>query len=796
MYEEDDKTPDKEQAEILEAHHIVENEFAKAVRRFEELKQFCSLPVPTTVNKEYSAINGKIQRLMRAFIKQTHPLEITKQAMEYWIDSMQRSVLFMDVLRQRSNTHIEYEKQEKPTVLYFKYEMILDGKTLAKPVNYYLLKILPPEGVETDPKKRPVIVFDPRAGHGPGIGGMKENSEIGGSLKMGYPCYFVGFFPKPVEGQTIEDVCNAEAVFISKVIEMHPEAPKPCLIGNCQAGWQIAIVAAVYPELVGVLVLPGAPMSYWMGVRGENPMRYEGGLALGSWVSAFMSDLGNGLFDGAWLVSNFERLNPANTYWKKAHNLYSKIDTEVQRFLDFEKWWGSPVFLNKKEIQFIVNGLFIGNRLSGARLRTSDRLRIDLRNIKSPILVFCSYGDDITPPQQALGWITDGFKTDEEIIVSGQTIIYALHETIGHLGIFVSSSVSTKEHEKFMSNLNLIESLPPGLYEAVVITKDDSTEHAGLASGDYVIRFEERKLDDIRAIGGNSEEDDRCFYAVKRVSESMLGLYETYVSPWVRACSNSDTAEVVRNLHPIRVRYKMFSDENMLLSWVTPKIIESVKANRRPVSEGNFFWNLQEVISDTIIANLNVYHKAKDMLTEKLFFEIYGDKFTQAFFGLLDGEVYARYAAFGLERERNIKTRMAKLLNSATKGGLPEALMRGLLYVVRGGNGFDEREFRMLRQLCDASKVLPKLSNSEFRDLMKTQHGLLNLDERNALKTIPMLLTRTTEAAAREALSAIHTVVRASGAYSMEERRRLEELENYFSAATSSQTVDANKENE
>jgi poly(3-hydroxyalkanoate) synthetase len=36
-------------------------------------------------------------------------------------------------------------------------------------------------------------------------------------------------------------------------------------------------------------------------------------------------------------------------------------------------------------------------------LLTSDGVRIDLRNIRSPILVFCSYGDNITPPAQALG---------------------------------------------------------------------------------------------------------------------------------------------------------------------------------------------------------------------------------------------------------------------------------------------------------------------------------------------------------------------------------------------------------
>ncbi len=133
-----------------------------------------------------------------------------------------------------------------------------------------------------------------------------------------------------------------------------------------------------------------------------NPMRYAGGLLGGSWLTAMTSDFGNGKFDGAWLVQNFENLNPANTLWSKQYNLYSKVDTESARYLSFEKWWGGHVFLNGPEIQYIVDNLFVGNRLATAGLVTSDGIRIDLRNIRSPIVVFCSKGDNITPPPQAL----------------------------------------------------------------------------------------------------------------------------------------------------------------------------------------------------------------------------------------------------------------------------------------------------------------------------------------------------------------------------------------------------------
>ena len=49
-------------------------------------------------------------------------------------------------------------------------------------------------------------------------------------------------------GQTIEDVCRAEAIFVEEVAARHPDAEgKPIVIGNCQAGWQIMMMAAMQP---------------------------------------------------------------------------------------------------------------------------------------------------------------------------------------------------------------------------------------------------------------------------------------------------------------------------------------------------------------------------------------------------------------------------------------------------------------------------------------------------------------------------------------------------------------------
>lgn len=488
------------------------------------------------------------------------------QAWSYWIDAWQRGVLYLDVMQQRSRQYEEHAAKVAPHVLKFGAELVIDGRTLRRPVNYVLARIVPPEGVEIDDKKRPFVIVDPRAGHGPGIGGFKAQSEIGVAFQAGHPCYFIGFLPEPVPGQTIEDIISAEAAFLERVIALHPEADgRPAVVGNCQAGWAVMMVAAKRPDLFGPIIVAGSPLSYWAGVRGENPMRYTGGLLGGTWLTALMGDLGAGKFDGAWLVSNFENLNPANTYWTKQYNLYAKVDSEAPRYLDFEQWWGGHVLLNAEEMQFIADELFVGNKLATADIVLSDGSAVDLRSIRAPIVVFCSKADNITPPPQALDWILDLYGSVDDIRAHGQTIIYAVHESIGHLGIFVSGSVAKKEHDKFASNIDLIDVLPPGLYEAVMTPKNPAATTADLIGGDYLVRFEARTLDDIRALGANSLEDERQFAAVARISEINLGIYRTFVQPWVKAWASAGFADWMRRMHPLRLPYEMFTPANPFL---------------------------------------------------------------------------------------------------------------------------------------------------------------------------------------------------------------------------------------
>jgi pimeloyl-ACP methyl ester carboxylesterase len=708
------------------------------------------------------------------------PLPGANDFLEYWVDAWQRSILLLDVLRQRGNNYFEHNAREVPNVLTFDAELVLDGRTLPRPVNYGLVRIVPPEGTTIAPRKRPFIVFDPRAGHGPGIGGMKHDSEIGVALKAGHPCYFVGFLPAPVPGQKIEDVCEAEARFVEEVVKRHPDAEgKPCLIGNCQAGWQIMMMSATHPDSVGPIMLAGSPLSYWAGVHGKAPMRYLGGLLGGTWLTSLAGDLGNGIFDGANLIANFEALHPDNTYWKKIYNVYSKIDTEPPRFLEFEKYWGSPVLLNAEEMQAIADQLFVGNKLSSGELHSCNGVRIDLRNIKSPIIVFCSWGDDITPPQQALHWILDLYDDDDEIVKAGQTIVYCLHQSIGHLGIFVSGSVATKEHREFANAMDMIDLMPPGLYEAVITGIDETVENPELVQGNYLFSLETRRLDDIRKFGGNSPEDDLAFATVARVSETNQGMYGTLTRPAVRAMVTESSAELMRHSHPNRLRFGIFADENPFMRPIAGWA-ETVRGNRRPVSPDNPFLAFEHMMSDMITSGLEMWGKARDAATEALFFNTYGSPLLQAMVGLRADETsVSRRIGRDVAREAAASQAAAHLEQQIDQGGLIEAAVRALIYVRLPEGKVDERGFAALKQISTEVPPAERVGYVRFKEIVNEQYLMLLLDPERAIAALPKLLPDDRRQC-EEALALVRRVLVARGALPEEGRRRLERIEAIF----------------
>jgi pimeloyl-ACP methyl ester carboxylesterase len=588
------------------------------------------------------------------------------------------------------------------------------------------------------------------------------DSEIGIALKFGHPCYFVTFFPHPLPGQTIESVCSAEIAFMRRLRELHPgEDSKPFVIGNCQGGWALVMLASLAPELVGPILLAGSPISYWAGVEGKNPMRYSGGLLGGTWLASLAGDLGHGKFDGAYLVNNFESLNPSNTYWSKLYNLYSKVDTERPRFLEFERWWGGHYLLNKEEMEWIAQNLFVGNKLSAGEVRSFDgKHRVDIRNIRSPIVVFASWGDNITPPQQALNWIPDLYRSVEDIRLNGQTIVYCLHEKIGHLGIFVSASIAKRETSELTSALELIDTLPPGLYEALITDTTPDMPGQEYLSGRYLIQFQPRTLEDVLKLD-DGRGDERAFEVVNRVSQINQGLYDSFVSPFVKAMSNDAAARVTRDLNPARMERWAFSDLNPWMWWVKGAA-EWVRENRQPAAPDNPFARAEKTMSAQIEDALDRYRDVRDDLVERTFKAIYESPWLAAAVGLKAGDANARGPAEATWEHEELKRLKRAEIESQIEGGtVLDAWARLLLYVGRQDKTVDERPFNLLRRMMEEANPEYVPSLGAVKAAIKRQAFVLALHEERAITALPKLVPDMQ--LRRRGFEAARAVIRARG---------------------------------
>jgi hypothetical protein len=302
--------------------------------------------------------------------------------------------------------------------------------------------------------------------------------------------------------------------------------------------------------------------------------------------------------------------------WEKYANLFSHIDSERERFLEFERWWGGYYWLSREEIVAIVENLFVGNKLEQSEIRICECCTVDLRRIRNPLVIFASYGDNITPPHQALGWIPAVYRDTDDLKTAKQRIVYLTNPQVGHLGIFVSAGVARFEHRAILDSLKEIEVLAPGLYEMKI---ENPTGDPDCHRSQYSVRFEER---DVKALRFNYPR--KAFERVQQVSEINDRLYQTFVSPWVQAIVNPWTAETTKWIHPMRISRYLFSESFNPWMRGIAALAAAVAKNRTPLLENHPLLKEERKVIERVSKAIEQTTSWRDSAEEQAFNLIYG----------------------------------------------------------------------------------------------------------------------------------------------------------------------------
>ena len=145
--------------------------------------------------------------------------------------------------------------------------------------------------------------------------------------------------------------------------------------------------------------------------------------------------------------------------------------------------------------------------------------------------------------------------------------------------------------------MDMIDLLPPGLYEAVITGVDENTANPELIEGEYLFAIEPRTLEHIRALGGNDAEDDMRFATAARVSEINRGLYEALLRPAIRASVTQQSAEFSRSDESAPAPIRVVLGSHPLMRPVAA-CAEAVRANRLQAKADNPFLAIEHAVSD------------------------------------------------------------------------------------------------------------------------------------------------------------------------------------------------------
>jgi hypothetical protein len=381
--------------------------------------------------------------------------------------------------------------------------------------------------------------------------------------------------------------------------------------------------------------------------------------------------------------------------------------------------------------------LFVGNKLWSGDVKANGGQALDLRNIRSPIILFASMGDNITPPQQAFNWVLDvyGAPTGSRRAAS--------HRRAAAPGTSATSASSCRARWPEGARADCVgaqdhRAAAAGVYAMAI---SESPTKGGEVT--YEVEFVERRLEDLAAQLNRFERtDEKAFEAVAEVSEFNQRGYELFMQPLVQAMSNEHTAQLTRQFHPLRVQNWAISQLNPWLAWLDPAA-QAVKANRRPLDDKHPLRRAEKVGAEMVSASLDHYRAVRDAFTEAGFFSMYANIYSRY---LADQEDTAQQPGAKVQVDPRELPIVRNALAAIHDGGYVEALARAAFLLTRRGEPLPLSRLELRQEIAtDYAADLPDLPPHQWRRIRGEQEIIAQYEPDRAVEALPLLLHERAE---------------------------------------------------
>lgn len=282
---------------------------------------------------------------------------------------------------------------------------------------------------------RPVLVVPPNAGQHSCIADYSpEQSQIQTIRQAGFNrVYSIDWLSacEDTKNLTVSDYIQ----FMRECIQKLGEPVN--LIGDCQGGWQSVVYACLYPEDVNTLAIAGAPIDFEAGDGDVKSYINIIEKTIGMEFYYYMVKAQGGYMDGNTMRRGFLALKPENAF-NRFVDLYVNVDdpNAVERFKTFEAWFTTAQHLPGKYYLWIVNELFLKNKLVKGELEVNGQ-KLDMKKIKCPVYLLGGAKDHITPPIQ-VHKMADYISTPEDKVMK-------LTNKGGHTGLFMGHEALKNE---------------------------------------------------------------------------------------------------------------------------------------------------------------------------------------------------------------------------------------------------------------------------------------------------------------------------------------------------------------